>query len=70
MILTENNQTVREDKAICQIFNIYFTNVTKGLILRHVDESQPFENEESFRLTRENYGGESQYSNKQSINIK
>ena len=70
IILTENNQTVREDKAICQIFNIYFTNVTKGLILRHVDESQSFENEESFRLTRENYGGESQYSNKQSINIK
>ena len=59
IILTENNQTVREDKAICQIFNIYFTNVTKGLKLQQVDESQSFENEESYRLIRENYGGES-----------
>ena len=47
IILTENNQTVREDKAICQIFNTYFTNVTKGLKLLQVDESQSFENEES-----------------------
>ena len=29
IILTENNQTVREEKAICQIFNSYFTNVTQ-----------------------------------------
>ena len=59
IILTKNNQRVREDKAICQIFNTYFTNVTKGLKLRQVDESQSFENEESCRLIRENYGGES-----------
>ena len=59
IILTENNQTVMEDKAICQIFNAYFTNVTKGLKLQQVDESQSFENEESCRLIRENYGGES-----------
>ena len=59
IILTENNQTVREDKAICQIFNTYFTNVTKGLKLRQVDESQFFEKEGSCRLIRENYGGES-----------
>ena len=58
IILSENNQTVREDKAICQIFNTYFTNVTKGLKLRQVHESQSFENEESCRLIRENYGGE------------
>ena len=57
--LIENNQTVREDKAICQSFNTYFTNVTKALKLRHVDESQSFENEESCRLIRENDGGES-----------
>ena len=50
-ILTENNQTVREDKAICQIFNTYFTNVTKGLKL-----FQSFEIEESCRLIMENYG--------------
>ena len=48
-----------EDKKICQIFNTYFTNVTNGLKLRQVDESQSFENEESCRLIRENYGGES-----------
>ena len=59
MILTENNQTVRKDKAICQILNTYFTNLTKGLKLRQVDESQSFENAESCSLTRENYGGES-----------
>ena len=59
IILTENNQTVREDNAISQIFNTYFTNVTKCLKLRQVDESQSFENEESCRLIRENYGGES-----------
>ena len=59
IILSKNNQRVREDKTICQIFNTYFTNVTKGLKLRQVDESQSFENEESCRLIRENYGGES-----------
>ena len=53
IILTENNQRLWEDKAICQIFNTYFTNVTKGLKLRQVDESQSFENEECCRLIRE-----------------
>ena len=59
MILTENIQTVREDKKICQIFNTYFTNATKCLKLLQVDESQSFENEESCRLIRGSYGGES-----------
>ena len=59
IILAENNQTVRDDRTICQIFNTYFKNVTKGIKLRQVDESQSFENEESCRLIRENYGGES-----------
>ena len=58
IILTENNQTVREDKTIFQIFNTYFINVTKGLKLRQVDEYQFFENEESCRLIRKNYSGE------------
>ena len=57
IILSKNNQTVREDKAICQIFNTYFTNVTKDLKLRQLDESQSFENEESCSLVRGNYGG-------------
>ena len=48
---------VREDRKICQIFNTYFTNITKDLKLRQVDESQSFENEESFRLIRENCSG-------------
>ena len=42
IILTENYQTVREDKTICQIFNTYFTNITKGLKLRQVYEYQYF----------------------------
>ena len=37
IILSENNQTVREDKAIGQIFNTYFTNATKSLKLRQID---------------------------------
>ena len=48
-----------EGKEICQIFSTPFTNVTKGLKLQQVDEYQSFENEESCRLMRENYGGES-----------
>ena len=59
IILTKNNQTVRKEKAICQIFNTYFKNVTKGLKLRQVDESQSFENEETCRLIRKNYRDES-----------
>ena len=58
IILTENNQTVRVHKAICQIFNTYFTNVAKGLKLWQVDESQSFANKESCRLIRENDGDE------------
>ena len=58
IVLAENNQTLREGKTICQIFNTYLTNVTKGLKLRQVDESQSFGNEESCRLIRESYGGE------------
>ena len=47
IILTENNQAVREDETICQIANTYFANVTKRLKFRQVDESQSVENEES-----------------------
>ena len=49
---------VRKDRRNCQIFNTYFTNVTKGLQLQQVDESQSFENEESCWLIRETYGDE------------
>ena len=43
MILTEINQTVtgrQNDLKICQIFNTYFTIVTKSLKLRQVNEYQ------------------------------
>ena len=53
IILTKNNQTVRKENAICQIFNTYFTNVTKGLKFWQGDGSQSFENEETCRLIRE-----------------
>ena len=55
-MLTENNQPAREDK---KIFNTYFKNVIKGLKIRQVDKSQSFKNEESCRLIRDIYGGES-----------
>ena len=59
IMLTENNQPVREEKKNCQIINTYFKNVVKVLNIRQADESQSFENEESFRLIREKYGVES-----------
>ena len=49
IILTESNQTVREDKAICQILNTYFTNVTKNLQLQPVDKSQSFQRTYQFQ---------------------
>ena len=59
IILAENNQTLREDKTICRIFNTYLTNVTNGLKLWQVDESESFGDEQSCRLIKESYGGES-----------
>ena len=53
-----NNHRVRKDRRNFHIFNTYFTNVTKGLQLQQVDESQSFENEESCWLIRETYGDE------------
>ena len=53
IILAENNQTVRGNKVIYQIFNTYFTNVTKCLNLRQINESHSFQNEESCRLIME-----------------
>ena len=49
-ILNENYQTIREDEKICQIFYIYFTNVTKGLKFRKADKTQSIENEGSCGL--------------------
>ena len=55
IILTENNQTVREDKQICQISNKNVANVTKGLKLREADKFKSFESEESSKLIKEHY---------------
>ena len=44
IILIENDQTIREDE---KIFNICFTNATKGIKLQYVDKTQLFKNEES-----------------------
>ena len=49
---------MREDKKIYQIFNRYFTNVTKGLRRRQADKFQFFENETNYRLIKKYYGDE------------
>ena len=59
IILTENYQTLKEDEKISKIFNIYFTNVTKGLKFRQVDKTQSIENEGSCRLIKEHFGNRS-----------
>ena len=48
IILTENNQAVREDKKFVKMKSI-----------SSLDESQSFENDESCKLIKENYDGES-----------
>ena len=56
IILTENYQTIREYEKMCKIFNIYFTNINKGLKLQQVDKAQSFKNEESCGLIKEYFG--------------
>ena len=51
-----NYQTIREDEKICNIFYIYFTNVTKGLKFRQVGKTQSIKNEGSCRLIKEHFG--------------
>ena len=41
---------------ICNIFNTYFTNVTKDLKHREVDKTQSFKNEESCGLIKHHFG--------------
>ena len=40
------------------MFNEYFANITKGLNLRKWTGNINFENEESFKKTKENFGSE------------
>ena len=56
IVLTENYQTIKEDEKTCEMFDTYFTDVTKGLKLRQIDKTQSFKNEESCRLIREHFG--------------
>ena len=56
IILTEKNETLNDNKKISNIFNEYFTNITKGLNLRESAGNINFENEESSKKTKENFG--------------
>ena len=56
IILTEKNETLNDNKNISNIFNEYFTNITKGLNLRESAGNINFENEESSKKTKENFG--------------
>ena len=56
IILTEIYETIGEDEKIWKIFNIYFTNIIKGLKVQQVDKTQSFENEESCRSIKQHFG--------------
>ena len=58
IILTEKNETLNDNKKISNTFNEYFTNVTKGLNLRESTGNINFENEESCKKIKENFGNE------------
>ena len=58
IILTEKNETLNDNKKISNTFNEYFTNITKGLNLRESTGNINFENEESCKKIKENFGNE------------
>ena len=58
IIFTVKNQTLNDNKKISNMFNEYFANITKGLNLRKWTGNKNFENEESFKKTKENFGSE------------
>ena len=58
IILTERNETLNDNKKISDTFNDYFTNITKGLNLRESTGNINFENEESCKKIKENFGNE------------
>ena len=55
-ILTEKNETLYGNKKISNTFNEYFTNITKGLNLSESTGNMNFENEESCKKIKENFG--------------
>ena len=58
IILTEKNETLNTNKKISNTFNEYFTNITEGLNLRESTGNINFENEESYKKIKENFGNE------------
>ena len=58
IILTEKNETLNVNKKISNSINEYFTNITKSLNLRESTENIIFENEESCKKIKENFGNE------------
>ena len=46
-------------RKVVNFFYTYFTNATKGLKFRQVDETQTIENEGSCRLIKEHFGNRS-----------
>ena len=68
IILTEKNETLNDNKKISNIFNEYFTNITKGLNLRESIGNINFENEESCKKIKENFGKET-ISKKDVLNL-
>ena len=54
--LTEENETLNDKKNISNTFNEYFTSITKGLNLRESARNINFENEESWKKIKENFG--------------
>ena len=58
IILKEKNETLNDNKKLSNTFNEYFTNVTKGLNLRESTGNINFENEESCKKIKENFGNE------------
>ena len=49
IILTEKNETLNDNKKICNTINKCFTNITEGLYLRESTGNINFENEESYK---------------------
>ena len=68
IILTEKNETLNDNKKISNTFNEYFTNITKGLNLRESTGNINFENEESCKKIKENFGKET-ISKKDVLNL-
>ena len=58
IILTEKKENLNDNKKITNTFNYYFTNITKDLNLRESTGNINFENEESCKKIKGNFGNE------------